>query len=207
MSRLLALCLAGLVACANVPDYDDPRLIPDDDGGGDVVTCTNLLVNGAFDTTPVGWTFNPGDIVKDERQLPTDHPFYASSGDYFAWFGGSYNQTKIASQKITVPNTAKLKLTGKYFVAAVTTAGNMEDTVKLEIVDDAGKLLTFVTGFSNLDSVSETATFLWKDLHTEIPSQPFATKAVTFRITSVNDAMNNTNFLFDSLELKPTGCL
>jgi len=203
--RMLVVCCAGVVACADVPDYDDPRQVPAE--GDDYISCSNLLANGAFDTSPVGWTLNPADLIKDERQLPADHPFHAASGDYFAWLGGAYSKTMVAYQRIAVPNTPKLRLTGKHFVAAVTTTGVMEDTVKLEIVDDAGKQLAAIAAFSNLDSVPETATFGWKDLRTDITSQAFAGKPVVFRITSVNDAANNTNFLFDSLSVVPGGCL
>lgn len=203
-TRVLAICLVGLVACADVPDYDDPRQVPVE---GDYISCENLLGNGNFDSSPLMWSLSGGDVVQDERQLSSDHPFRADSGYYFAWFGGTQSQTRSASQRFAVPNTPRLKLTGKHFIAAVTTAGVMEDTVKLEIVDDGGRVIAAIAAFSNLDSIPETASFSWKELVTEFTSQPFAGKSVVFRIVSVTDAANNTNFLFDSLQLRPSGCL
>jgi hypothetical protein len=203
--RMLVLCLAGAIGCADVPDYDDPREVPLEDDPS--LSCSNLLHNGNFDTTPLTWSLQPADLLIDQRNLSADHPFYAYSGYYFAWFGGSVTTaTKVGSQRVDVPRTSKLRLVGKYFVAAVTTAGRVEDTVKLEIVDAAGNVLATAASFTNLDSISETATFSWKDLRVEIASQAFAGKSVAFRITSANDAANNTNLLFDSLQLVPGGC-
>jgi hypothetical protein len=195
------------VGCADVPDYDDPRSVPLEED--DYVSCEDLLENGDFDYSPLTWDLRPSDILIDERELPTDHPFSASSGNYFAWFGGSNGAiTKIASQQVDVPRVNTLKLSGRYFVAAVTTAGRVEDTVKVELIDVSNNaVLATPASFTNLNSVAESAPFAWADLRVEIPSQAFAGKTVIFRITSVNDAANNTNFLFDSLDLKPPGCL
>ena len=202
--RLAALCLVA-AGCADVPDYDDPREAPLEED--EYLSCQNLLDNGAFDSSPVTWDLKPSDILIDQRQLSSDHPFSAYSGYYFAWLGGSLSATRVASQRVDVPRTNALKLVGKHFIAAVTTTGHVEDTLKIEIVDDAGKVLATVVSFSNLDSVPSTASFAWKDLRTDIASQAFAGKSVTLRITSVTDSANNTNFLFDSLQLTPGGCL
>jgi hypothetical protein len=205
--RMLAVCAVTAVGCADVADYDDPRQVPLEDD--EYVSCTNLLRNGDFDYSPVAWQFQPADILTDERQLPSDHPFSASSGYYFAWLGGSNTAiTKTASQFIDVPRVSTLKLSGKFFVAAVTTAGRVEDTVKLEILDvTGGRVLATVASFTNLNSIPDGVSFSWTDLRADLPSQLFSGTRVIFRITSVNDAANNTNFLFDSLELKPPGCL
>jgi hypothetical protein len=199
--RLLVVCLAAVVGCADVPDYDDPRQIPLEED--DYVSCENLLENGSFDTTPLGWQLSPTDIIIDERKLPAGHPFSASSGYYFAWLGGVLGASRSASQLVAVPARNMLRLTGKYFVAAESKI-RVEDTVKIEIVD--GMNVVAVVSFTNLDSVSDTAPFSWVNLQKDISSQTFAGKTVGFVITSLNDSANNTNFLFDSLELKPAGC-
>ncbi len=201
---LRVLYLVGAIGCVDVPDYDDPRHVPLEGDGS--VSCANLLANGNFDSTPVGWTFSTSELLIDERQLGTDHPFSASSGYYFAWLGGANNATRTASQRIQVPTTGSLKLVGKHFVAAEI-RGRIEDSVKIEIASDTGAVLANIAYFTNLDSVSESASFYWEDLRTEFASQTFAGKAVTFRITAVTDSAYNTNFLFDSLELKPADCL
>ena len=198
--RVLVICLAA-VGCADVPDYDDPRQVPTEED--DYVSCENLLDNGSFDTTPLAWQLSSSDIVIDDRKLPADHPFSASSGYYFAWFGGVLGATRSASQLVTVPARNMLKLSGKYFVAAETRT-RVEDTVKIEIVD--GMNVIGVVSFTNLDSGSDSAPFTWINLQKDIASQAFAGKTVGVKITSVNDSANNTNFLFDSLELKPAGC-
>jgi len=202
--RVLAICLVGAIGCVDVPDYDDPRQVPFEGDG--YVSCENLLDNGDFDSSPVGWNFNPSSLLIDERQLGSDHPFRASSGYYFAWLGGANNATRSASQRIEVPHTSSLKLVGKHFVAAETT-GRVEDTLKIDIVDDTGAVLATAASFTNLDSAPDTASFYWKDLRTDVASQTFGGKTVTFRITAVTDFANNTNFLFDTLQLKPAECL
>ena len=203
--RVFAVCLVGAVGCVDVPDYDDPREVPLENEG--YVSCANLLANGNFDATPVGWSFSTTETLIDERQLGTDHPFSASSGYYFAWLGGANNATRTASQRIQVPQTTTLELVGEHFVAAETTSGRVEDTLKIEILSDTGAVLTTVASFSNLDSAADDAPFYWKDLRKSIASPSLAGKTVTFRITAITDSAYNTNFLFDSLELKPADCL
>lgn len=202
--RVLALCSIGAIGCVDVPDYDDPRQVPFEDDG--YVSCDNLLDNGDFDSSPVTWSFSTSELLIDERQLGSDHPFSASSGYYFAWLGGANNATRSASQRIQVPQTGSLDLVGKHFVAAETTS-RVEDTLKIEIVSDTGAVLTTVASLTNLDSAPDTASFSWKDLRTTVASQAFAGTTVTFRITAVTDSAYNTNFLFDTLQLKPADCL
>jgi hypothetical protein len=195
----------GAAGCADVPDYDDPRDVPLENEG--YVSCDNLLANGNFDSTPVGWNLSTTELLIDERQLSAGHPFSASSGYYFAWLGGANSATRSASQRIQVPHTSALTLVGEHFVAAETTSGRIEDTLRIEIVSDTGAILATVASLSNLDSIADGASFYWKDLRSQIASSSFAGKSVTFRITAVTDGAYNTNFLFDTLELKPADCL
>ena len=202
MMKHLVLCLLAISGCAVVPDFDDPRQAPLDEDTS--VSCNNMLTNGTFDGALIVWTIHPGEVLIDERTLPSGHPYHAWSGDYFVWLGGRMSAMQSVSQPIAVPRTNTLRLDGWYALEAERVTG-VEDTFKIEIVDEANTVLATAKTFTNVDAAQSTG-LLWNPLHIEFPSSAFADRTVTFRIASSTDAINNTNFLFDSLELTPGSC-
>jgi hypothetical protein len=197
---LFAVC--AVAGCTDLPDYDDPR----GHAAETVDPCDELLVNGDFDDGPVGWQANPGDVIYDDAEIsPT---IYAHSGSHFVWLGGSYSVTRSLSQELQIPaNTTRLTLEAKYIVAAEAENGPVEDTFKLELLDNSGRLVSTPLMLTNTTwTLTADDPFQWSDLDVTINTDTTAGQRAVLRMVSVNDSQNNTNFLFDSLRLRSSAC-
>ncbi len=205
-ASLLSVCAAiALVSCTDLPDVDDPRDFALEDLP---VSCADLLDDGNFDRGGAAWEVNASDIITDDTELPPETVIQAHSGSHFAWLGGVPSATRKLSQRVdTVPGARALKLKGKYFVATESVT-RVEDTLVIEIVDAAtSRILATPMSLSNVNPThpGNSSAFSWVDLSLEI-SVDNSTPAFVLRFTSVNDAVNNTNFMFDSMTLKPSSC-
>jgi hypothetical protein len=191
MRILHALLL--LPACTDLPDHDDPREV-----GPAEVPCTDLLINGSFDSGASAWTGDTSTIT-DDLNVPNMVPIVADSGRYFAWLGGVVSMKRTLSQPITIPDgVTMLRLDAKLCVASEM-AGADGDTLKLGLDGTAARTLT------NMDATDRSATVvIWKQLTVMIPTTG---QHAMFQLISSNDASNNTNFFFDSLKLVPSTCM
>jgi hypothetical protein len=207
---LLSACTAiALVSCSDLPNVDDPRdlLSEQDPSEQDPPSCDDLLENGDFDKGRVSWDTNADNIIYDDTDLPPDITIEAHSGSYFAWLGGALSVTRKLSQRVdALPRASALKLKGKYFVASESLS-SVEDTLTMDVVEAAtGRVLATPLSLSNVNPTQSGSTvFSWHDLSLDISSD-HSTQGFLLRITSVTDAANNTNFLFDTLTLKPSSC-
>lgn len=75
----------------------------------------------------------------------------------------------------------------------------------IEVIDPrTGGVLSTVQRWSNLDTNNrEDAS--WRDFRATI-SEDYSGQTIVLRWTSVTDQTLNTNFLFDTLTLKPSSC-
>jgi len=199
--RLVAVCT--IAGCTDLPDFDDPRA---HEAGEAIDNCDDLLVNGDFDDGAVGWQVNADDIIYDDANIaPT---IYADTGGYFAWLGGLPSSMRNLSQELSVPaGVMSLTLEGKYSVATETESGPVEDTFKIELYNSAGSLISTPLMLTNTTwTIGADDSFRWSDLEVTINTQAIAGQRAKLRLVSVNDSLNNTNFLFDSLSLRSNAC-
>ncbi|MBA2542274.1 MAG: hypothetical protein H0V17_21715 [Deltaproteobacteria bacterium] len=200
--RLTTVCT--IAGCTDLPDFDDPRAHEAEEA---VDSCDDLLVNGDFDDgATVGWSANADNIIFD---ADTVEQIYAYSGRYFAWLGGELSVTRNLTQELSVPAGAtSLRLEGKYSVAAESETGPVEDTFKIELYNSGGMLVSTPLTLSNTTWTIGGGDdfFRWSDLVVNINTEAVAGQRAKLRLVSVNDSLNNTNFLFDSLSLRSTGC-
>lgn len=200
---LSSAAVVALINCSDIPDFDDPRAFEASDGES---SCSNLLVNGDFDDGPEAWTSTPDETIQNENNFPHIDLLYAHSGSYFIWLGGEYGITRTIEQTIFVPGYGSgLTLEGKTFVSSDAAGNPVEDTLKVEVVDAiTGSVLSTPLSWSNQNTIGGD-NWSWQDFSANV-SGDFAWQEVVLRWTSVSTQTDNTNFLFDSLTLKPSSC-
>jgi len=192
----LSLSLGGLVGCSDLPDYDDPR----DFVESEEESCDNLLDNGDFDRGDASW--GTTDAIKSESSY-RDRGLYAESGSFFVWLGGDYSVTQTMEQTVDVPRYAKaLRLDGEHIVGTEADAGSIEDTLRIEVVGFNGSAET-VLSLSNQNPTPGEG-WTWRNFSRQIGD--FSGGSMTLRFTAMTNATLNTNFLFDTLSLKPASC-
>jgi hypothetical protein len=196
---LIAGALA-LVACTDLPDYDDPR-----EFDPPTVPCNDLLANGNFDLGAASWTGDAASVIQDDRNVP-NMVIVAETPHDFAWLGGVDSATRTIAQNFDVPDqVTMLELDGYLFVAAVTETGPVEDTLNIQLLDAAtGSVIQTPLMLTNLDANRGATNVVWKSF--QVAMAPGNARRVTLQLQSMNDAANNTNFLFDTLRVRPAGC-
>jgi hypothetical protein len=171
---------------------------------------TELLVNGAFDATPIGtgWSETRIDPAYPLVTPPAaTNPLATQAGPYYAWLGGFESTaglvTDVLYQNVTVPaNTTQLRITGYYFVGSdeSATTTSVYDTGVLALTQLNNTPYTTVLSLSNR---SETTAWQAFD-HTFV--QNLSGQTVRLRMTTSNDISNATSFWFDTLSLVATHC-
>ncbi|HTR52654.1 MAG TPA: hypothetical protein VMJ10_18190 [Kofleriaceae bacterium] len=173
-----------------------------------VVMTTQLLLNPVFDATPVGtdWQATPIDPM---YPLITNGAIAAQSPPYYAWMGGlagsdegEESVTDLLYQDVTVPaNTTQLVLTGYYAVGTdETTTTTVYDTGTFELTQTDGTPIEGVLALSNLSATSGWVAF------SHPVTANLSGQTVRVFMTTTNDIVNETGFLFDTLALKATHC-
>jgi hypothetical protein len=172
-----------------------------------VPVATELLVNPAFDLSPVGTGWTQVLIDPAGPLISTDGNIDEHSASYKAWLGGyeapSTSVTDSLSQDVVVPaGTTQLVLTGFYQVQTYesATATTVYDNARLDLTQPNGTPIATVRTFSNLTPVAT-----WTAINFTFP-QNLAGQTVRLRMTSTNDFINVTNFYFDTLSLVATHC-
>lgn len=164
---------------------------------------TQLLVNPAFDGTPLGtgWTEAP---IDPAAPLITGDASSVQSSPNVAWMGGlvsasaSTKVTDTLSQQVTIPTgTTQLVLTGYYRVATFELLINGDDTASIALQGQAALALE-EKAVSAWTAFSYAFTSAFTNAH--------AGQTVTLRISSSNDDELVTSFFFDSLALTATYC-
>jgi len=171
---------------------------------------TELLVNPAFDGTPVGtgWMQTPIDamypLVTGDGN-GTTLGIAEQSAPYDAWLGGLAG-TDVLWQDVAVPaRTRLLILTGFYEVRTGETAATPIDTGSLAFVQTNDSPIATV---QSLDNTKKTTT--WTTLNYAVSNAP-ALSGMTIRLkmTSTNNAAPSpfTSFWWDTMSLKATHCM
>ena len=169
-------------------------------------TTTQILINPAFDGTPIGtgWVEAPYDpqypLITPDDGIP-EH-----TAPNKAWVGGIVGDIFTDAsdnmyQQVTVPAGATaLAVRGQYEVRTGETGATVYDTGRVELLDASNGLLETVLAVSNT-----TPTTVWTPFQRTFNS-PYAGQAVRLRIRTTNDFSNATSFYFDTLFLEATVC-
>jgi hypothetical protein len=167
------------------------------DAAPPVCTTTQLLLNPAFDESPIGnrWTQSPVAITDDGPVAPHTPP-------NSLWLGGFNSRTENVYQAVAVPaGVTSLELIVKYLVINPEDEPDVYDSATLTVRSNSGTVLHTLRQWSNTDPAStgwEVATFA-------IPSS-VAGQTVRIHFAGRTDFTVPTSFQFDSLELNATVC-
>jgi hypothetical protein len=170
---------------------------------------TELLANPAFDLPPVGtgWTEV---LIDPAGPIIGNAGFAAQTAPYKAWMGGYAGQDESTSsvtdqlyQDFIVPaGTTQLVLTGYYAIGTTEDPNDaVYDTESFDLIQTNGTPIENIQSVSNL-TITGNAWVAFSHTFTSIP----AGQTVRLRITSTNDIINASSFLYDTLSLKATHC-
>lgn len=169
-----------------------------------VPVTTELLVNPAFDLSPVGTGWQASPIDPAYPIVTSDGPEH--SAPYAAWLGGfEAPVTTVTDQLyqdvVVPPGTTELVLTGYYLTGTdELTTTNIYDSAQLALTQTNGTPIVTVLSLSNLTVTSD-----WTAINFPVP-QNLAGQTVRVRFTSSNDISLATSFLFDTMSLRATYC-
>jgi hypothetical protein len=169
---------------------------------------TELLVNPAFDLSPVGTGWTEQNIDDADPTITGDDGIVEQSAPYKAWMGGLTGQdegkisvTDQVYQDVMVPTgTTSLVLTGYYAVGTAETGSTVYDTANVDLLQTNGSPIEAILAESNA-----TPTATWTPFSHTFTTN-VAGQTVRLRFTSSNDITNETSFYFDTLSLQATHC-
>lgn len=146
-----------------------------------------LLVNGAFDTTPAAW-IESAPIITDQGTVASE------TAPNKAWLGGTLAITHVLYQDIVIPPDATmLVLAGKFQVRTLEPATSVRDTARIDL--EGSPIALF-----ELDNRTPTTT--WETF--VVPINASGTRRLT--ISATNDEALVTSFYFDSLSFTAMVC-
>jgi hypothetical protein len=160
-----------------------------------------LLVNPAFDSTPVGtgWVEIPTDPLYP--LITSDDGILEDTAPYKAWTGGIDNADDILYQDVAVPvGTTALRLTGKYAVGTNETTSTPYDTSVITVRNTGNTVLETVFSISN-GTVASSWTAIGKTF-----TGTYGGQTIRLYFESKNDAFpaTETSFYYDTLALTAT---
>jgi hypothetical protein len=154
-------------------------------GGGGTCTAAQLLGNPGFESGSTTWTASSGVITDD-----TGEP--ARTGTYKAWLGGyGTAHTDTLSQAVNIPAGCAATL-GLYLHidTAETTTTTAYDTLKVQVLNSGGTVLSTLGTYSNLNAASGYALKTF-DLGA------YAGQSVTVKLTGTEGSTLQTSFVVD----------
>jgi thermolysin len=170
-----AWCAVGVGSC------------PGGGGGGG----TELLVNGAFETSLSPW------VKSGTGALYTANGSTPHGGTGYAYFGNANNRTGQTYQQVAIPTTATGTLTFYLNVtSAETTTTTQYDKLFVEVRNTSGTLLTTLATYSNLNKTPSG--YQQKSLN--VAAYKGQTVRIQFRATT--DSSLVTTFRVDTASLK-----
>ncbi|MCS0603774.1 hydrolase [Streptomyces sp. LP11] len=159
-------------------------------GGGGTCAAGQLLANPGFESGAASWTGSSGVITDDSGEA-------ARTGSYKAWLDGYGSaRTDTLAQTVTVPagcTSAKLSF-HLHVDTAETTTTTAYDTLKAQVLNSGGTVLSTLATYSNLNAASgyTQRTF---DLAS------YAGQTVTIRFTGTEGSTLQTSFVLDDTAL------
>ncbi|GAA3507245.1 hydrolase [Streptomyces showdoensis] len=159
-------------------------------GGGGTCTAGQLLANPGFESGDTSWTASSGVITSD-----TGRP--ARTGSSKAWLSGYGSaHTDTLAQTVTIPagcTTAALTFHTRIDTAETTTT-TAYDTLKVQVLDSGGTVLSTLATYSNLHASSGY-------VQRSFSLAGYAGRTVTLRFTGTEGSTLQTSFVIDDTAL------
>jgi hypothetical protein len=160
------------------------------DGGGSTCTPAQLLGNNGFESGNTTWTAASGVITNS-----TDES--ARTGSYYAWLDGYGSaHTDTLSQTVTVPSACTTATLGFYLHVdtAETTTSTAYDTLKVQVLNSSGTVLSTLATYSNLNAASGYTQRTFN-------LAAYAGQTVTLKFTGTEGSTLQTSFVLDDTSL------
>ncbi|MFI2642215.1 hydrolase [Streptomyces sp. NPDC018610] len=164
-----------------------------DSGGGDPGTgsCTaaQLLGDNGFESGDSTWSATSGVITDSTGEK-------ARSGSHYAWLDGNgVATTDTLSQSVTVPAGCGATLSFYLHVdTAETTTATAYDTLKTQVLNSSGTVLSTLATYSNLDAASGYT-------RRSFDLGAYAGQKITVRFTGTEGSKLQTSFVLDDTAL------
>ncbi|MFF7236633.1 hydrolase [Streptomyces collinus] len=159
-------------------------------GGGGTCTAAQLLANPGFESGAGSWTSSSGVITNDSGEA-------ARTGSYKAWLNGYGSaHTDTLSQSVTIPagcTTADLSFY-LHVDTAETSTSTAYDTLKAQVVNSGGTVLSTLATYSNLNAASGYT-------RRSFSLASYAGQTVTVKFTGTEGSTLQTSFVLDDTAL------
>ncbi|MFD5074754.1 hydrolase [Streptomyces sp. NPDC058371] len=154
-------------------------------GGGGTCTAAQLLANPGFESGSSSWTTSSGVITDDTGEA-------ARTGSYKAWLNGYGSaHTDTLAQSVTIPSGCAATLSFYLHVdTAETTTSTAYDTLKAQVLNSAGTVLSTLATYSNLNAGSGYT-------QRSFSLSGYAGQTVTVKFTGVEGSTLQTSFVLD----------
>ncbi|MFF2379815.1 hydrolase [Streptomyces sp. NPDC058108] len=158
-------------------------------GGGGTCTAAQLLANPGFESGSSSWTASSGVITNSSGEA-------ARTGSYKAWMDGYGSaHTDTLAQTVTLPSGCAATLTFYLHVdTAETTTSTAYDTLKAQVLNSSGTVLSTLATYSNLNAASG---YTLRSLNLSA----YAGQTVTVRFTGTEGSTLQTSFVLDDTAL------
>ncbi|MFB7331115.1 hydrolase [Streptomyces adustus] len=161
-------------------------------GGGGTGTCTaaQLLGNNGFESGSTTWSASSGVITNSSSQS-------ARTGSYYAWLDGYGSATTdTLSQSVTIPAACTTAALSFYLHidTAETTTSTAYDTLKVQVLNSSGTVLSTLATYSNLNAASGYT-------QRSFSLASYAGQTVTLKFTGVEGSTLQTSFVLDDTAL------
>ncbi|MFG2381657.1 hydrolase [Streptomyces avermitilis] len=159
-------------------------------GGGGTCTAAQLLGNNGFESGATTWTASSGVITNSRGES-------ARTGSYYAWLDGYGSaRTDTLSQSVTIPSGCTTATLGFYLHVdtAETTTSTAYDTLKAQVLNSSGTVLSTLATFSNLNSASGFT-------QRSFSLASYAGQTVTIKFTGTEGSTLQTSFVLDDTAL------
>ncbi|WP_329445186.1 hydrolase [Streptomyces canus] len=161
-----------------------------DDGGGSTCTSAQLLGNNGFESGSSTWSSTSGVITNS-----TDES--ARTGSYYAWLAGYGSaHTDSLSQSVTVPSACTTAALSFYLHVdtAETSTSTAYDTLKVQVLNSSGTVLSTLATYSNLNAASGYT-------QRSFSLAGYAGQTVTLKFTGTEGSTLQTSFVIDDTAL------
>ncbi|MET7883142.1 hydrolase [Streptomyces avermitilis] len=159
-------------------------------GGGGTCTAAQLLGNNGFESGATTWTASSGVITNSSGEV-------ARTGSYYAWLDGYGSaRTDTLSQSVTIPSGCTTATLGFYLHVdtAETTTSTAYDTLKAQVLNSSGTVLSTLATFSNLNAASGFT-------QRSFSLASYAGQSVTIKFTGTEGSTLQTSFVLDDTAL------
>lgn len=159
-------------------------------GGGGTCTAAQLFANPGFESGSTSWTASSGVITNDTGEA-------ARTGSYKAWLSGYGSaHTDTLSQSVTLPSgcTAATLSFHLHIDTAETSTSTAYDTLKVQVLNSGGTVLSTLATYSNLNAASGYT-------QRSFNLGAYAGQTVTLKFTGTEGSQLQTSFVIDDTAL------